>query len=894
MFWQRKQGERDLEREIRADLELEAAERQESGMSQEEAQLAARRAFGNSTFIKEDVRAMWGFAFPSQLALDVRYALRTIRSNRAFSAAAILSLALGIGANTAIFSLMDALMMRFLPVRNPGELVQLMLVERGRPGDSFGYPAIGALASRTDIFAAVCGFSSYSFNVASNVASGVTAREAIERVPGAWVSGAFYRTLGVEPYAGRLLTPDDDRSGAPAVAVLSYAYWKNRFGGDFGVIGRSIEIENQQVPIVGISPSGFDGANVGSAANLTLALGALPRLFPERDRMLDSSAQWLRMLARPQPEISIAQVKARLAVAWPQMAAVATTPRMNAKRRQVLLASSIDLVPGGAGYSGLRSQFRRPLYVLLAITALVLLIACANFASLLLARGTARAKEIALRFAIGAGRGRVIRQLLTESLLLSGAGAALGLGLAGVASRLLLIVFSTGGFDPIALDLRPDARVLLFATSVALATGILFGLAPAMRATAAGPAAALKGGSGISPRTRSRLLPALVVSQVALSLVLLIGAGLFVRTFQNLLERDPGFRSEGVLVVELDARRAGYDDIHLAALYEDILNRFQKLPGVVSASISANTPLNGATWSDPVAINGQMTTESVQFNLAGPRYFETMGTPLVLGRDFGQGDRAGAPATAIVNEAFVRKYISGGGSASSPLGQRLAIKVPASATAQIVGVVASTVARNLREEAQPFVYLPYFQYGDQITSGTYEIRAQGSLARTAALVSEQLRARFSGTPAQIREQTLSEQVGRTLVQERALAALGSCFGVLALILAAVGLYGLLAYMVARSTNEIGIRMALGARRAEVVGLVLKGALRLLAFGILLGVPVAWVGARWIGSMLFGLRGTDPLTASVAAALLAATGISAALLPAWRAARVDPLTALRHE
>jgi predicted permease len=894
MFWRRKQRERDLEREIRADLELEAAERQSSGLSEEEARLAARRAFGNSTFVKEDVRAMWGFAFPSQLAQDLRYALRTIRSNRAFSAAAILSLALGIGANTAIFSLMDALLMRFLPVRNPGELVQLMLVERGRPGESFGYPSIGALASRTDIFAGVCGFSSYSFNVASNVAS----REATERVPGAWVTGAFYRTLGVEPFAGRLLTPDDDRPGAPAVAVLSYAYWKNRFGGDFGVIGRSIEIENQQVPIVGISPSGFDGANVGSAANLTLALAALPRLFPERDRMLESSAQWLRMLARPQPGISIAQAKARLAVVWPQMAAVATAPRMNAKRRQGLLASSIDLVPGGAGYSGLRSQFRRPLYVLLAITALVLLIACANFANLLLARGTARAKEIALRFAIGAGRARVIRQLLTESLLLSAAGAALGLGLAAVAGRLLLTILSTGGFDPIALDLHPDARVLFFATSIALATGILFGLAPAMRATAAGPAAALKGGSGISPRTRSRLLPALVVSQVALSLVLLIGAGLFVRTFQNLLERDPGFRSEGVLVVELDARRAGYNDNHLAALYEDILDKFQQLPGVVSASISVNTPLNGVTWTDPIAINGQMTTETVHLNLAGPRYFETMGTPLVLGRDFGQGDHAGAPATAIVNEAFVRKYLSDGGSGGnpglSPLGQRLTITTPASATAAIVGVVASTVARNLREDAQPFVYLPYFQYGDQITSGTFEIRAQGSLARTAALVSEQLRARFSGTPAQIREQTLSEQVGRTLVQERALAALGSCFGVLALVLAAVGLYGLLAYMVARSTNEIGIRMALGARRAEVVGLVLRGALRLLAFGILLGVPVAWAGSRWIGSMLFGLRGTDPLTASIAAAILAATGLSAALLPAWRAARIDPLAALRHE
>ncbi|HTX37219.1 MAG TPA: FtsX-like permease family protein, partial [Bryobacteraceae bacterium] len=448
----------------------------------------------------------------------------------------------------------------------------------------------------------------------------------------------------------------------------------------------------------------------------------------------------------------------------------------------------------------------------------------------------------------------------------------------------------TGGFDPIALDLRPDLRVLLFATAVALATGILFGLVPALRATAAGPAAALKSGSGIAPRMRSRLLPALVVSQVALSLVLLIGAGLFVRTFENLLARDPGFRSDGVLLVELDARHAGYNDAHLIDLYEDILNRFRQLPGVVSASISVNTPLNGGVWSDSVSLNGQATPESVHLNLVGPRYFETLGTPLVLGRDFGQADRAGAPATAIVNEAFVRKYLPEG----SPLGHQLSVRVAAPTTAVIVGVVKSTVAFSLREQTPPFVYLPYFQYGNEITNATYEIHVAGSLARTSALVHEILRAKFSATPAQIREQALSEQVARTLVRERTLAALGTCFGVLALILAAVGLYGLLAYMVARATSEIGIRMALGARRGEVLALILKGALRLLAFGVALGVPVAWAATHWIGSMLFGLRATDPLTTALAAALLALTGLAAALVPALRAARVDPLVALHYE
>ena len=882
MFWRRKQREQDLEREIRADLELEAAEHQESGLSPEDARYAARRAFGNTALVKEDVRSMWSWNFASQFAQDLRYALRTIRSSPAFSAAAILSLALGIGANTAIFSLMDALLLRSLPVRDPAALVELMLVEQAHAGDSFSYPPIGALAGLIDVFSGVGGFSAYSYNV--------TSREGTERVSGAWVTGDFYPALGLEPFAGRLLTPEDDRPGATAVAVLSYAYWQNHFGGDFRAVGRTIEIENRQVPIIGISPKGFDGANIGSAANLTLALGALPQLFPERARMLDASGQWLRVLARLRPGISMSQAKARLAVAWPQMAALATTPRMNAKRRQVLLASSIDLIPGGTGYSFLRQQFRRPLYVLLAITSLVLLIACANFANLLLARGAARAKEIALRFAIGAGRGRVVRQLLTESVLLSIAGAALGLGFAAAGGRLLLAVFSTGGFDPIALNLRPDTRVLLFTSAVALATGILFGLLPALRATAAGPAAALKGGSGGGPRSRSRLLPALVVSQVGLSLVLLIGAGLFVRTFQNLLQRDPGFRSEGVLVVDLDARRAGYNDAHLAALYEEILDRFREMPGVISASISVNTPLNGVVWSSPLSINGETTKESAHFNVVGSRYFETMGTALVAGRDFGIGDREGAPPVAIVNEAFVRKHFPEG----RPLGQQLTIASPAAATVQIVGVVKSTVASNLREEPPSFVYLPYAQYEDQVTASTYTIRAQGSLSRTAALVRDQLRTRFSGTPAQIREAPLTDQVARTLVKERTLAALGACFGGLALILAAVGLYGLLAYLVARSTREIGIRMALGAQREEVLALVVKGALRLLALGIVLGIPAAWAASQWIGSMLFGLRGTDVATTVIAAILLAATGLAAALLPALRAARVDPLVALRYE
>jgi predicted permease len=881
-WFRRKNREHDLEREIRADLELEAEEQRERGLAPEEARYAARRAFGNVTYVKEEVHQMAQWNFAAQLWQDARYAVRALRGNPLFSAAAIVSLALGIGANTAIFSLMDALLLRFLPVRNPGELVELMWVQRGVPIDSFSYPPIAALAARKDIFAGLAGFSGYTFNVASGTDT--------MRVPGALVTGEFYSMLGVEPFAGRLLTPDDDRPGAPPAAVLSYAYWKSHFGGDLSLIGRTIEIEHVPVLIAGISPREFDGTNIGSAANLTLPLNALAQLFPERARNLEAGSQWLRVLARPQPGISMAQAKARLAVVWPRIVPVATTPRMMPARRDTFLHSSIDLIPGGAGWSSLRRRFEQPLYVLLAITGLVLLIACANFANLLVARGAARTREIALRFAIGAGRQRVVRQLLTESVLLSVAGAALGMILAGPAGRLLVAVLSTGGRDPIALDLAPDTRVLLFASALALATGILFGLVPALRATAASPAFALKSGSGIAPRTRTRLLPALVVSQVALSTVLLIGAGLFVRTLQNLEQLAPGFRSEGVLLVNLDPRRAGYKDSRLTALYEELLDRFARLPGVGAASLSSNTPLSGGIWSEPVSINGQpLTKESAHINLLAPRFFETLGTPILLGRDFNSGDRAGAPGVAVVSEAFARKFLEG-----PPLGQRISIPGPKYSSFEIVGVVKDTLSQSLRGPAPPAMYFPAWQYPEMIGAAYFELHVDGSLLRTTARVQDELRARFREMPAQVLIEPLSAQTGRTLGQERTLATLGAAFGVLALILSAVGLYGLLAYMVARSTSEIGIRIALGAPRADVLAMILKGALKLLALGIAIGIPMAWAGSRWIASLLFHLSGTDPWTAAIAAGLLLITALTAALLPALRAARVDPLTALRYE
>lgn len=480
-----------------------------------------------------------------------------------------------------------------------------------------------------------------------------------------------------------------------------------------------------------------------------------------------------------------------------------------------------------------------------------------------------------------------MRQLLTESLILALAGAGLGILLAGAGSRALVALLSSGRRDLIVLDLRPDGTVLMFTTAVALMTGVLFGLVPALRATASGPGAVLKSNSGITPRAGSRMLAPVVVLQVAVSLVLLIGAGLFVRTLQNLHQVPMGFRHEGVLLVNVDGQRAGYKGPAVAAFYRDLMERFSRLPGVRSVSASANTPLSGGIWTDDVIVDDVKT--SAHFNSVSPRFFETMGTPLVAGRDFTEQDEAaGARNVCIVNQAFVRKYADAvglGGQVSTVAG-----KLPM----EVVGIVGDTVFWNLREAEPPAVYVPHFKEGSRIGFTSIEIHGEGSLNNVAELVRGELRAEIPRTAVQAQVVGLTEQVERTLIQERLLAALGSAFGVLALVLAAVGLYGLLAYTVSRATSEIGIRLALGAQRVEVVWLIMRGALKLTSMGVAVGVPAGWAASRLVASTLFGLRPGDLASLAGAAVLLAATALAAAWLPARKASKVDPMVALRWE
>jgi predicted permease len=843
------------------------------------ASMAEPGELGNITRAAEEARAAWGWTWLEQFWRDVQYAFRTLRHNPGFTATAVLSLAFGIGANTAIFSLIDALMLRWLPVHNPQELVQLKWPRGDRPGeDSFSYQIVKALADQRDIFSGVCGFTGAGFDVGPP--------GSVRHVQGAWVTGDFYRTLGLSPVLGRLLERSDDEPGAPLAAVISYSYWQRQFAGSPTAVGQSLRVNSVPVTIAGVSPRGFTGANAGSVADISMAVAAVPRLNPAFTGIIGPGNFWLNVLGRPLAGVSLSQTKAHLAAVWPQIAEQAASANWPPPRRKEMAEATLDLIPGGAGPSYLRNLFREPLMVLMGVASLVLLIACANVASLLLARASARQREISVRLAIGAGRARIVRQLLTESTLLSGIGALLGIWLAWLSSRFLLATLS-GGYWAVDFDLSPNWHVLGFAIAIAVANGVLFGLAPAWQTTAIGGSAVLKE-DGRMTRSRSRLLSSLVSVQVALSLLLLVGAGLFVRTLQNLLNVDPGFRREGVLLVDLDGQREGYTGARLTAFYSDLLDRVRRVPGVACASISSHTPLSGSTWSEAAVPKGQPVPQrdTAIFIAAGPGFFATMQTPLIAGREFDERDRGDANV-AIVNQAFAARYFPG----RSPLGEYLSATVTSPPSdLRIVAVAKDTMTGSLRQPPEPTVYVSYFQR----ESGTdsLEIRAAGSISQIAAAIQKKLQPSFPKTPIDVRP--LTAQVEQTLVEERLMAKLAGGFGGLGLMLACVGLYGLLAYSVVRRTKEIGVRLALGAQRGLVVWMVARRALALVIAGVAVGLPLARLLSRKVQSMLFGLTATDAGVMAAAVGSLVAAGLVAAYVPARRAARVDPMTALRHE
>ena len=862
----RRQFERDLDEEMRFHREM-----LEPGTA----------GFGNATLLKETSREVWGFRTFETFLKDLQYALRMLRRSPAFTVIAVLSLALGIGANTAIFSLIDALMLKMLPAQQPERLVELLTVRTaGASGfNFFSYPTYEAFRDRNHVFSNVFASATDKFYV---MASGGEP----ESVEGQYVSGNFFAALGIRPLIGQLIAPGDDVLNRPnAVAVLGYAYWKRRFGLDPSLIGKTLTIEGVPLTIIGITPPSFFGIQVARTDDISIPLSMQPRIRPP-SRARDAGSKWIRLMGRLKPGASIAQANAEVATIFSQTLSEEISGMRNpadAAAAATMRTWTAKVIAGGNGISRLRREFSRPLVVLMVIVGLVLLIACANVANLLLARATARQKEISTRIAIGAGRVRLLRQMLTESVLLACLGGALGLVLAWWGSN-YLIAFMATGRDPIRIALRPDARMLVFTMAVSLLTAVLFGLAPALRASTADIRPIPSHGF------RHRLGKALVISQVVVSVLLLAGAGLFTRTLISLETLDVGFERSHVLLVSLDPSHSGYTAAQRTTLYQQLLQDFNAIPGVRSTSVSWIAPIAGGGANRAFSIDGQVARpgqdRSIYINWISPRYFETLGIPLLLGRGFTARDDQQSEKVAVINESMAQLFFGN----ANPLGRRI-IFAPGDLR-EIVGVVKDTKYLELRETPPPTMYLDTFQ--ENRPDSEFELRTAADSASIVAAARRKVHDLTNGRITVRRTYTLAEQVDASIVQERLIAMLSSFFGAMGLLLACIGLYGLLAYAVARRSNEIGIRIALGAARHDVVRMVLHDALLLVAIGLAIGIPAALACARWISSQLYGVSAHDPLTMAGSAIVLLVVAFIAAWLPARRASRVEPMVALRYE
>jgi len=831
---------------------------------------------------------------PGQVWQDLRFGARQLRLNPGFAAVAVLSLALGIGANTAIFRLVNAVRLRTLPVERPEELAYIDFAKGSmRSGwfstrsARFTYAQWEQIRDHQQAFSGILAWSATRFNLAA----GGEGRYA----EGLFVSGEFFRALGVQPLLGRTFVADDDRLGcASPGAVVSYAFWQREMAGSPDALGRTVRLDGRPFPVIGVTGPGFFGVEVGHRYDVAVPLCADPLFFEDiQGRIPGKTAWWLSMIGRLKPGWTVERARAHFETLSPPFMEATLPPAYRPDDAKRYLANKLTVTSGATGVSGLRRQYESPLWLLLATTGLVLLIACANLANLLLARASVREREIAVRQAIGASRGRLIAQLLAESLLLSLAGTALGALIAQALSR-GLVAFLSSPDDPVFLGLGLDLRMLVFTAGVAVGTCLLFGLLPALRATRIAPASAMRaGGRGLTAgRERFGLRRMLVVAQVSLSLVLLVGALLFVRSLQKLLAVDAGFRAEGVTVVDLDLRPAHYPKDRLPEVYRETLERLRGTPGVVSAAQVLLTPVSGGGWDENTWADGATGKHTdCYFNRVSPNYFKTMGTPMVSGRDFDDRDGRGTAKIAIVNEAFTRTIFGGG----NPLGRSFRTQGPAGKPDpiyEVVGMVRNTKYYEVREDFMPIAFFPMAQEDDPGTETTFVLRG-------AASPGEMMRS-VKSTVAQVHPaigigfHRLAGRIQESLGGDRLMAMLAGAFGVLAGMLATLGLYGVIAYMVARRRNEIGVRVALGADRGRVVRLVLREAAMLLAVGLGIGTGLALWAGRAAGALLFGLKPYDPPTLALAVLLLASVALLASYLPALRASRLEPMSALREE
>jgi predicted permease len=829
------------------------------------------------------------------LLQDTRFALRGLRQNPGFTAVAVLTLALGIGANSAIFSLLDAVLLQTLPVANPHELV--LFSDNPGQGESSGSQTgrwrafssqdFAYFRDHNESFKEICAIQSRSNQLEIRLAG---ASGSTDSVRGSLVSGNFFSFLGLNPAAGRLFSLEDDRPQAPPVAVLNYAYWTREFHNDSSAIGQVIEINGTAYTIVGVVPREFSGVGY-TTPDIWLPLAFQPQVMLTAPYSDDPQEYWLNIIARLKPGVRIGQAQAAVNIQLKQVL-LAQTHRETAEQIE---KSYIELAPGSGGVSYLRYTYAQALQILMVIVGIVLLIVCANVANLLLSRSAAREKEISIRLAIGAGRGRLIWQLLTESMLLTIFGGAAGILVARWGAR-ALIALVTGSIS--AIKPSVNVRVLLFTAAVSLLAGILFGLVPALRASSMDLSTPIKGSAHAG--LRFGLANWLVIFQIAASLVLLIGAGLFLRTLQKLAGQAPGFDEDHVVLARIDPQKAGYAPEQTPALYRALIERLEALPGVSSATVAYSGPLDDSTWSSNFSIEGmpEKTTLSphVYKELVGPNYFGTLGIPIISGRDIGPQDGPGTPLVTVINEAMAAKFFAN----MDPIGRRFSLGSPfkGEESMTIVGVAANARYYSLREPVPAMEFCAAMQVPDQASSNAgyarlVEVRTTGD----PAVLKTEIRgaiAQVAGNLHVTRINTARDQVREQMKLNLDAAKLSTAFATLALLLACIGLYGTMAYRVSRRTNELGIRLTLGAQRANIFWLVTRECLTLVAIGVAIGVPVALGAIRVIASQLFGIRAADPLTFGGVAILLLVVALAACYVPALRAMRVDPMVALRYE